>query len=307
MQKREKKDLKTAFVTNLFVVVITATAIFCGSGYLLIPVDNLILPLIFSLDASETIVDMLYVSYYLVTYAVPMAICILYMAVTRKQTLKTLWAGFGNNNAGTFFGGMLAGFLLNGFLVMLGICAGNLRISYSEFLLLPLLAVLAGGVVQCSCEEIIHRGYVYQYLKHRYGAALAVLTGGITFVLTHISNLMTYGFELGFVLNIILIGVIFALVMRRTGSFWFACGMHTMWNFTQQYLFGLPNSGFVSLGAVFVAEEAKDGFFFHTTFGIEGAWGCTVVLSLVTLLLLILEKKRPVANPEQYGHTEIIS
>lgn len=294
-QTNQETEKKARFITVLPVVAGTSLLLFWAAGYLMIPVDDWMYSRICGLDVSETVMDMLWMSYYLCSYAVPMAACGIYIFFTDREKLRTFSAKYRNNGAGSFLAGMVTGFCMNGLLVLLSVMTGKMTLSFSGLLVLPLLAVLAGGVVQCSCEEVLYRGYMYQYLKDRYGTATAVLAGSVTFMLGHFGNLMYYGFRPAFMLNIVLLGTVFALLMRRTGSFWFACGVHTMWNFTQQYLFGLPNSGMVSLGAVFAGKAESDSFFFDSTFGIEGSWGCVAVLSLITVLLLIRERKRPVS------------
>lgn len=282
-------------IVRILFAVVTSLLLFWVTGYLMAPVDDLMWLQISSLEVSETVMDMLWMGYYLFSYIVPMAVCLVFIRITGREILKTFSWKYRNNGVKTLLWGMAVGFVLNGILIVLMVLTGDASFSFSEFLFFPLLAVLAGGIVQCSCEELLYRGYIYQYLKDRCGVAAAVLVGSVTFLLGHFGNLMYYGFAPAFLMNIFLLGVVFALMMRKTGSFWFACGVHTMWNFTQQYLFGLPNSGVTSLGAVFVGDVADNSFFFDSVFGIEGSWGCTVILGLLTVWLLIMEQKKPVS------------
>jgi len=41
------------------------------------------------------------------------------------------------------------------------------------------------------------------------------------------------------------------IVTKHTHNMWWAVGQHSAWNFTQEYLFGLPNSGMSSALAIF--------------------------------------------------------
>lgn len=78
----------------------------------------------------------------------------------------------------------------------------------------------------------MYRGYVYQYLKGRYGVVIAILTGSICFSLGHIGNIRHYGLNIAFLLNVVLVGVVLALFMRRFGSIWFAFGIEGTWGAT---------------------------------------------------------------------------
>ena len=71
---------------------------------------------------------------------------------------------------------------------------------------------------------------------------------------------------------------------------------HTAWNYTQNIIFGLPNSGIVSSYSVFKldAASARDGLFYSTSFGVEGSIGANVIIGAVILIVLIaaLVRKR---------------
>jgi membrane protease YdiL (CAAX protease family) len=43
-------------------------------------------------------------------------------------------------------------------------------------------------------------------------------------------------------------GLLAAFSLRRTGSIWFAIGMHTAWDWGQSFFYGVPNSGIVATG-----------------------------------------------------------
>ncbi len=94
-------------------------------------------------------------------------------------------------------------------------------------------------------EEYLCRGFVPAYLKER-GHIIIIAVGGICFIFHHAGNMTMYGFSAIFCLNVFLAGAIMYLLIQISGNFWIVCGFHSAWNYTQQYLFGIPNSGSAS-------------------------------------------------------------
>ncbi len=84
------------------------------------------------------------------------------------------------------------------------------------------------------------------------------------------------------IINIVVTGLLFSLVVYYTDSLWCVFMMHTAWNYTQNIIFGLPNSGIVSSFSIFKldAASAMDSFAYNAGFGIEG----TIVADLVLIL-----------------------
>ena len=86
------------------------------------------------------------------------------------------------------------------------------------------------------------------------------------------------------------IGIIFSLIVYYYNSLWAAMCFHTLWNYTQNIIFGLPNSGAVSEYSIFKLEAASatSGFFYDVGFGVEGSIGSTLVLAVVLAAILFI-------------------
>ena len=71
-------------------------------------------------------------------------------------------------------------------------------------------------------------------------------------------------------------------------------GIHTAWNFTQNFLFGLPNSGLVSEASVFGldAASAQDSLFYNVAFGVEGAIPAVLADAALGAVCLVLAAKQ---------------
>ena len=61
-----------------------------------------------------------------------------------------------------------------------------------------------------------------------------------------------------------------------------------MWNFTQDYIFGLPNSGTPSEFSLMNTTVKGSGFFYDKTFGIEGSWFAVILISMVAVVVFFV-------------------
>jgi uncharacterized protein len=155
-----------------------------------------------------------------------------------------------------------------------------------------LLVGLVGFGVQGPSEELLFRGYILENLRGQWGLRWAVIVSSLGFAAFHASN-PAFG-PLPFI-NLVLFGVATALYKARVddGQLWGVFGIHTVWNWLQQVVFGLPNSGL---------EAASENTLFTITpnmtlpdplwgggFGPEG----TLAASLVLLALIGAALRRP--------------
>ena len=51
--------------------------------------------------------------------------------------------------------------------------------------------------------------------------------------------------------SLAIVGLLVAFTLRRTGSLWFAIGMHAAWDWAQSFLYGVPDSGISVAGHLF--------------------------------------------------------
>ena len=71
-----------------------------------------------------------------------------------------------------------------------------------------------------------------------------------------------------------------------------AAAIHTSWNFTQNFLFGLPNSGLVSKGSFLHLEAASDSILYDTVFGVEGAIPALIVTAVLAAAVILYARKK---------------
>ncbi len=147
-----------------------------------------------------------------------------------------------------------------------------------------LIAGFVGFLVQGPSEELLFRGYVFENIRGRWGITWGVGISSLAFSLLHTPN-PGYG-ALPFI-NLFLFGVAMCLWRLRIdhGQLWGVFAIHTVWNWLQQVVFGLPNSGTASPPEdtllTIVPNISVPGPIWGGGFGPEGTLGTTIVLLAV--------------------------
>ena len=103
-------------------------------------------------------------------------------------------------------------------------------------------------------------------------------------------------------INIVIIAAALSFVMYYFGSIWMCVAVHSMWNFTQNLLFGLPNSGLVSKGSFLHLDAASDSLFYDATFGVEGSLTAVIVIALFAVGVVLVGRKKGPVNITKSPH-----
>jgi membrane protease YdiL (CAAX protease family) len=82
---------------------------------------------------------------------------------------------------------------------------------------------------------------------------------------------------------VFLAGMVFSYALWHTGSLWWAIGFHMAWDWAQSFLYGVPDSGYLSEGRLFHTHTAGNPLLSGGTAGPEGS-----VFVLPTLLLVVI-------------------
>ena len=257
-----------------------------------------------SLDIEEKLTAWLgsdnlgtFLSDYLFTIGVWIA-ALLFMAIPKKNRpmLKALAPNRTGNNLKGILIGLLLGFGTNGFCVLMSVLTGDIKLSYNGIDPLVLVVFLIAVFIQSSSEEITDRGYLYQKLRRRYRNPLvAIVFSAAVFMAMHMAN---PGFTAVAGSQLILVGLIWALLIYYYDSIWIAFWFHTAWNYTQNIIFGLPNSGIVSEYSIFKLEaaSARNGLFYNVGFGVEGSIGSSLILLVVLIVIIVINRGKPEKN-----------
>ncbi len=192
-----------------------------------------------------------------------------------RPFLKALGPAASGNRPSMLLLGLLIGFAQNGLCVLVAALTGCFTLEFKQFSLVGTIVFLVFIFIQSSAEEFACRGFAYQRIKRTYNPTVAIVASSVLFMAAHLAN---DGLAPVALLNLVLVGVLYALFVRYFDSIWIAMGAHTAWNFTQNIFFGLPNSGTPSAYAIFAPTGAlSSGFAYDTAFGVEGSLLCTVV------------------------------
>jgi len=118
--------------------------------------------------------------------------------------------------------------------------AGHLVLRpHSSFTWLSLAFYLITILFAAAGEEMIFRGYAFQYFIEKVGPYASVLPVGVIFGLVHTSN--PHASALG-VVNTVLWGILLGYAFLRSHDLWLPIGMHFGWNAVLP-LFGVNLSG----------------------------------------------------------------
>ena len=159
-----------------------------------------------------------------------------------------------------------------------------------------ILLAFVGFGVQGMSEEVLCRGYFMTTVLRHHKPWVAVLSNSLIFAFLHGMN---NGISPLAIVNITLCGIVFSLYMLRTDNLWGACAIHSIWNFVQGNFYGLPVSGINSGDSVFRFSLAEGNDLANGgAFGLEGGLPCTIVLTMVILILLFVPFGKCTAKQE---------
>ncbi|MDO4870019.1 MAG: type II CAAX endopeptidase family protein [Bacillota bacterium] len=218
-----------------------------------------------------------------------------YTAITKRNRFifRSFLPGYGNNKFSMLLKGLLVGFIMNFGCIVCALACGNIKLFLNfyideiPFYLFALFCVL----IQSASEELWCRGFMYERINVRYPLRVAILVNGVFFAALHLLNPGVGALP---IIDIAICGLAFSVAKWYTGSIWFPIGIHTAWNFTQNLLFGLPNSGLVSEVSIFGldAANARSSLMYDVNFGVEGAIPAVAADAILGIVCLILAARK---------------
>lgn len=136
-------------------------------------------------------------------------------------------------------------------------------------------------------EEFVTRGYSQFTLTQGIGFWPAAALLSAAFGAVHLGN---QGEAWTGALGAAFIGLFFCLTLRRTGTLWFAVGMHASWDWGESFLYSVPDSGTVAPGHLLNSS-------FHgskwLTGGSVGPEGSVFVFLLIALMWVVFDRMYP--------------
>ena len=195
--------------------------------------------------------------------------------------------GFGDRFAGPrFLWGVLWGFLaLSLFLLGLRLTQhyyfGTPGIHGTEVVRYGLTYIVLFLAVALF-EESLTRGYALFRLSEAIGFWPAVILLSIVFGSGHLAN---RGESIFGVIAAGLFGVVIAYSIFRTGSLWWAIGFHFMWDYSESFIYGVPDSGFVAPGHFLNSQFSGPAWITGGSVGPEGSYFILIVLAALAVVI----------------------
>ena len=142
-------------------------------------------------------------------------------------------------------------------------------------------------------EEFVTRGYTQFILTQGMGFWPAAFLLSIGFGAIHLGN---PGEAWVGGLGAACIGLFFCLTLRRTGTLWFAVGMHASWDWGETFFYSVPDSGLVAPGHLMKSSLHGSRWL---TGGSVGPEGSVLVFVIIAALWILFDRLYPEAK---YGH-----
>ena len=136
-------------------------------------------------------------------------------------------------------------------------------------------------------EEFLARGYTQFTLTTGVGFWPTAMALSAVFGAVHLSN---SGENWVGGLGAASIGLFFCLTLRRTGTLWFAVGMHASWDWGESFLYSVPDSGGMVTGHLLKSSLQGPAWLTGGTVGPEAS---ALLFVLLALLWLVFDRVYP--------------
>ncbi len=246
------------------------------------------LPEALGIDLVSIMGEDLYYTWYVYFSFISIWICGLTIIILFKN-YRTILKSFspklkGNNIKTALVGGLALGFGLNLIIAFVAIVTGAIEIHFVGLGLGTFLLLLISVLIQSGAEELLARVFIYQRLRKDFPKwpVIAILGNGMFFLMIHVGN---PGMTFISTLLMVIVSIMYSLIVYYFDSIWIPIVAHTTWNFTQNIILGLPNSGIVFPISIFRLDTSRNNFAFDSTFGIEGSI-LAVVLNIAICVCL---------------------
>ncbi|HET9995762.1 MAG TPA: type II CAAX endopeptidase family protein [Candidatus Acidoferrum sp.] len=142
-------------------------------------------------------------------------------------------------------------------------------------------------------EEFLFRGYTQFTLADGIGFWPAAVILSISFGLVHRQN---PGETKVGIAGVMLVGLFWCFTLRRTGSLWFAVGMHASFDFGETFLYSVPDSGLMLPGHLSNAALYGPAWL---TGGTPGPEGSVFDFAILILFFYIFHRLYPLRLERQ--------
>lgn len=301
MKTKTKKILFFLLDNPVTLMVITYLLIVAGQilGANLVYFAGQMIPSIAAADAWRTSnLYLRFVGIWVVT------LLLLALIPYNRPMLKALGKKLKGNTPKMFGVGLAIGLGMNLLCALIAMVNGDIALTFHSFRPVSFLLIFVAVLIQSAAEELLCRVFMYQRLiRFHCKPLLAAAINASFFAVMH---LMNPGVTPISVVSLFLSGMLLSAMVVYMDSPWAAMACHAGWNFCQNILLGLPNSGTVVPYSVFKldAAAATDSFAYSVSFGLEGAMTACVI-HVVAIGLIVWWGTRRKTVPTNVWATEI--
>ena len=234
-----------------------------------------------------------YILYYeLFSFVFILLLFIFWVKVIEKNSLSTL--GFVKKNWLKYLGwGILISLLQMGVIALVYQVGGIGTFELNELSLEPILFILGlfpFWFLQGGTEEVATRGWLLTRIAARTNLPLAIGISSSLFGILHLGN---SGVTFTSLLNIVLDGVLAALLFIYTDSIWLVVAQHGTWNYVQGNLLGFQVSGTGADASIFsFTMGSGPDWLTGGAFGAEGSIITTLVLLVSVVIVYRLGERK---------------
>lgn len=289
MEQSSKKTVRHYVWGGVFSSCILAFVIAIIGALPAFPGQNLLK----SLDTSPIGRGFWELAFYYIVFVFEWIALLVALAIFPKGRicLRTFGSGRAGNTPRMLLIGYGIGFCSNMAIALVAMASGNFTLHFSQFNPLVILFFLVIVFIQSSYEEALCRGFVYNRILRTYQRpSVAIAGSALMFIVLHLAN---PGATILSMANIAVIGILYALIVYYFDSLWCVMGIHAAWNFTQNILLGLPNSGIESTFSIFALNSAAatNGIAYDTVFGLEGSITALLLNAAEAVVVVIIGKR----------------
>ena len=240
--------------------------------------------------------------YELFSFVIILLLFMFWVKVIEKNALSSL--GFVKRNWLKYLGwGILLSLVQMGVIALVYQVSGIGFFELNELSLEPLLFILGlfpFWLLQGGTEEVATRGWLLTRIATRTNLPLAIAISSSLFGILHMGNA---GVTFLSVLNIILDGMLAALLFIYTDSIWLVVAQHGTWNYVQGNLLGFQVSGTGADASIFsFTMGSGPDWLTGGAFGAEGSIITTLVLLVSLVIVYRLGERKERVDNEQVCH-----
>jgi membrane protease YdiL (CAAX protease family) len=143
-------------------------------------------------------------------------------------------------------------------------------------------------------EEFLFRGYTLYTLADGIGFWPAAVLLAAVFGWVHKHN---FGENWIGVAGVVFVGLFWSFTLKRTGTLWFALGMHAAFDFGETFLFSVPDSGMIFPGHLSNATLYGPSWL---TGGTPGPEGSVIDFLILAVFFFVFDRLYPARQEQRY-------